>query len=75
VTFRVSSTQVVDNDRNIINIGYVQQDGGTPFWLNPKLVTTSFTIPSTHNAMSIGPITISAGITVTVSPGAVWTII
>ncbi len=75
MTFRVLSTQVFDNDRNIINVGYVQQDGGTPFWLNPKTVTASFTIPSTHNAMSIGPITINDGVTVTVSTGAIWTII
>ena len=75
MTFRVSSTQVVDNNRNVINVGYVRQDGGTPFWLNPKLVTTTFEVPSTHNAMSIGPITISDGVTVTVSTGAIWVII
>ncbi len=75
MSFKVSSTQVVDGNRNIVNVGYVQQDGGTPFWLNPKAVTASFTVPDTHNALSIGPITVGDGISVTVSSGAVWTII
>lgn len=75
MSFKVSSTQVVDANRNIVNVGYVQQDGGTPFWLNPKTVSTSFTVPNTHNALSIGPITVGDGISVTVSSGAVWTII
>lgn len=75
MTFRVSSTQVIDSNKNIINVGYVRQDGGTPFWLNPKAVTTSFEVPSTHNALSIGPITVSDGITVTVTSGAIWTVI
>ena len=75
MSFKVSSTQVVDGNRNIVNVGYVQQDGGTPFWLNPKTVSASFTVPNTHNALSIGPITVGDGISVTVSSGAVWTII
>ena len=75
MTFRVSSTQVFDSNRNIINVGYVRQDGGAPFWLNPKAVTVNFEVPSTHNAMSIGPITVNNGVTVTVASGAVWTII
>jgi len=75
MSFKVSSTQVVDGNRNIVNVGYVQQDGGTPFWLNPKTVSTSFTVPDTHNALSIGPITVGDGISVTVTSGAVWTII
>ena len=75
MTFRISATQVFDSDKNIINVGYVRQDGGTPFWLNPKTVSTAFEVPSTHNAMSIGPITISDGVTVTVPDGSVWTIV
>lgn len=75
MTFRVSTTQVIDDNKNIINVGYVRQDGGTPFWLNPKEVTASFVVPNTHNALSIGPITVTDGVTVTVTGGAVWTII
>lgn len=75
MSFKVLSTQVVDVDKNIVNVGYVRQDGGTPFWLNPKVVSTSFTVPDTHNALSIGPITVGDGISVIVSSGAVWTII
>ena len=45
------------------------------FFQNGQTVTTSYTIPSTVNAMSAGPITINSGITVTVNPPTVWTIV
>ena len=51
--------------------------GGTDqvFYLNGQSVTSNYTIPSTSNAMSAGPITINSGVTVTVSSGAVWTVV
>jgi len=42
---------------------------------NGKVVTTNYTITSTNNAMSTGPITINTGITVTVPTGCRWAII
>lgn len=48
--FNVSTTEVIDVNRNIVNAGYIQQTGGQPFWLNPKAITTNFDIPSTHIA-------------------------
>ncbi len=75
MAFNVSTTEVIDVNRNIVNAGYVQQTGGQPFWLNPKAITTSFDIPSTHNAMTIGPVTINSGVTVTIPSGTVWTVI
>jgi len=45
------------------------------FFQNDQTVTVNYTIPSTKNAMSAGPITIDTGVTVTVSTGAVWTIV
>mgnify|MGYP000057577837 CR=1 FL=1 len=38
-------------------------------------VTADHTIPATRNALSAGPVTIDSGKTVTVSSGAVWTIV
>lgn len=51
--------------------------GGTDevFLQNDQTVTANYTIPSTKNAMSTGPITINSGVTVTVSSGARWVII
>lgn len=42
---------------------------------NGQTVTTNYTLTAGKNAMSAGPITINAGITVTVPSGAVWTIV
>ena len=45
------------------------------FVLNDQTVTTDYTIPSTKNASSAGPITIDTGVTVTVSTGSTWVIV
>jgi hypothetical protein len=42
---------------------------------NDQSVTTNYTIPSTKNAMSTGPITVDDGVVVTVSDGARWVVI
>jgi hypothetical protein len=51
--------------------------GGTDqiFYLNGQSVTTDYTVAGTYNAMTAGPIQINTGITVTISTGAVWTIV
>lgn len=45
------------------------------FYLNDQTVNNDYTIAATQNAMSAGPISIATGKTVTVSSGAVWTIV
>jgi hypothetical protein len=45
------------------------------FVLNDQTVTVNYTVPSGKNAMSAGPITIGAGVTVTVSTGSTWVIV
>ena len=47
----------------------------TVFFENDKLVEVGYQITSTKNAMSAGPISISAGIGVTVPSGCSWTIV
>jgi hypothetical protein len=49
--------------------------GNPIFYENDQNVTADYTIPATKNAMSAGPITIDTGVLVTVSTGAVWTIV
>jgi hypothetical protein len=51
--------------------------GGTNqvFIENDQSVTTDYTIPSTKNAMTTGPITVDAGVTVTVSSGSRWVVL
>lgn len=51
--------------------------GGTDdvFYQNSQTVTTSYSITAGKNAMSTGPITINAGVTVTVGAGQSWVIL
>jgi hypothetical protein len=49
--------------------------GNQVFFENDQLVTLDYTIPSTKNAMTAGPITIDTGVTVTVSTGSTWTVV
>jgi hypothetical protein len=49
--------------------------GNQVFFENDQIVTTDYTIPSTKNAGTFGPITIDTGITVTVSTDSTWTIV
>ena len=45
------------------------------FVQNGQTVTANYTIPTSFNAMSTGPITIDAGIVVTIPSGSVWAVI
>ena len=47
----------------------------TVFFENDKVVSVDYTITSTKNAMSAGPISINNGISVTVPSGCAWTIV
>lgn len=55
--------------------GATGNGGNQVFVLNDQTVTSSYTIPSTKNASSAGPITIDTGVTVTVSTGSTWTVV
>ena len=46
----------------------------SPIRINPRKITADFTIASTYNAASVGPISTSEGVTVTVSDNATWSI-
>jgi len=45
------------------------------FYENGQTVTTDYSITSSTNAMSAGPITVNSGATVTVPSGSTWTIV
>lgn len=61
---------------------YVAKGGGAKgggadkvFYLNDKVVTTNYTLVSTQNAMTAGPIEVEAGVEIVVEAGATWTIV
>ena len=45
------------------------------FYENGQIVTTNYTISTNKNAMSAGPVTINAGVTVTVPSGSTWVVV
>lgn len=45
------------------------------FWENDQTMTTSYTLTSSKNALTAGPITINNGITLTIPSGAAYTIV
>jgi hypothetical protein len=50
-------------------------DSGAIF-LGYKTITASLTLPSSnYNGLSVGPITVNAGVVVTVPSGTVWTVV
>jgi hypothetical protein len=52
--------------------------GGGPdevFWENDQVVTTNYTITTNKNAFTAGPITINAGVVVTVPSSSTWTVV
>jgi hypothetical protein len=48
---------------------------GQPFFRNQPFISTDYSIGTSFNEMSIGPITVNSGVTVTVESGAIWTIV
>ncbi len=57
------------------NLGAATADSiDAPIYLNPREITADFTVGSAYNAASVGPITISDGVTVTVADNATWSI-
>jgi len=59
------------------SIGGGATGGGSDavFNLNEKVITTSYTIASTKNANSVGPLTINSGVVVTISSGSRWVVL
>ena len=68
--------------QSILGSGDIVAGGGATgastdeiFWENGQNVTASYTITAASNAGSFGPITVNAGVTVTIPTGSVWTIV
>lgn len=49
--------------------------GDNIFYNNGQTVTANYTIPTSYNAGTFGPISINSGVTVTVPSGSTWSIV
>jgi hypothetical protein len=45
------------------------------FVINPQTLSTSYTIPANYSASTVGPFTVPAGLSVTVSSGSRWVVL
>jgi hypothetical protein len=50
-------------------------DATNGIFVNSQTVSSDYTIAATDNGLSAGPVSVNSGITVTVSSGAVWTVV
>lgn len=48
---------------------------GTPIYENTLSITTSYTLTAGTSAMSVGPITINSGVSVTIPSGSKWAVL
>lgn len=64
-------------DSILANFGAGATGGGSDevFYENDQNVTTDYTVLAAKNAMTTGPITVDAGVTVTIETGARWVVI
>ncbi len=73
----VSATAFYGDGANLDNIVSAPVGTGTDraFFLNDKVILSSYEIPAEKNAGTFGPIQVAAAKTVTVPAGSVWTIV
>jgi hypothetical protein len=48
---------------------------GVPVYENTQTISSNYTIPTGSSAMSVGPITLANGVSVTISNGSRWAIL
>ena len=62
-----------DLDNNVTVAGNVVADNG--IFVNATTVANNYTIAAGYNGISVGPMTVGPGATVTVTSGQIWTIL
>jgi hypothetical protein len=55
------------------SVNFLSSDG--IFHLFAQTVSNDYTVASTVNALSVGPVSVDDGVTVTVEDGGIWTIV
>ena len=68
----------IDASQDVTCVGEVEANdfyAASCFYMNPQTITANYTLPSTRNAMSTGPVTVDSGVTVTIDTGARWVVI
>lgn len=56
-------------------VGTLEVNSVAPIKLNGQTLSTSYAIPAGYNGLSVGPVTIANGVTITVPDGSAWSIV
>ena len=56
-------------------VGLLEVNSVAPIKLNGQTLSSSYAIPAGYNGLSVGPITIANGVTITVPDGSAWSIV
>ena len=79
VTGILTATSFSGDGSNLTNLPPSAPVGGSAsnkvFFENDKVISVNYQITSTKNAMTTGPVSVNAGIAVTVPSGCSWTIV
>jgi len=73
LSFKTASSEAAAEKASLSSVGNFTISGA--IWENGRTISADYTISSSHNAMSCGPITVNSGVSVTVPSGSVWAII
>jgi hypothetical protein len=68
----------IDTSQNVTAVAQIEANdfyAASCFYTNPKTITANYTLASTSNAMSTGPVTVDSGVTVTIDSGSRWVVI
>ena len=55
--------------------GATGSGGDQVFYENDQAVTTSYSLPANENAVTAGPVSVSAAATVTIPSGSTWVVV
>lgn len=76
VTFAAGETGVVAwNGSDFVKIAGGGAEAGGVIQVNKDVATVSYTLPPGSNGLSVGPITVDSGVSITVSSGQRWVIL
>jgi hypothetical protein len=63
------------NQVGYFDLGQLNPPGKDGFYDNTKSISADHTVPLGVNSMTAGPVSVEAGIVVTVSTGSTWTVV
>jgi len=69
-------SQLADNydpTRDVLTVGAHSSSNG--IHINATTVAISYSIPSSYNGLSAGPVSVATGVTVTVQSGSTWVVV